>query len=136
MGLLNFRWLVNAGLLILPVGTTIGVLIGVDSQRAANGQKPIFNTPTGGTGTGSGGTGNKGDDRVTSQLFCQKQVGYTAPSSGIQYTCKWLLFHGFVWLLGIIGDRGMGSRRTSGKGRRGVEGHLGRRKTRWNDGSK
>merc|ERR1711939_287692 len=86
MGLLNFRWLVNAGLLILPVGTTIGVLIGVDSHRAATGQEPIFNTPTGGTGTGSGGTGNKGDDRVTSQLFCQKQVGYTAPSSGIQYT--------------------------------------------------
>ncbi|PVH74253.1 glycoside hydrolase family 12 protein [Cadophora sp. DSE1049] len=89
MGLLNFRWLVNAGLLILPVGTTIGVLLGVDSHRAATGQEPIFNTPNGGTGTGGGGgggnTGNKGDDRVTSQLYCQKQVGVSPASSGVRF---------------------------------------------------
>ncbi|KAK0130066.1 hypothetical protein ONS96_000603 [Cadophora gregata f. sp. sojae] len=82
---INFRWLVNAGLLILPVGTTIGVLMGVDSHRAATGQEPIFNNPNGGTGTGDGGTGNKNDDRITSQLYCQKQVGVSPPSSGVRF---------------------------------------------------
>ncbi|KAL5329459.1 hypothetical protein ACEPPN_002971 [Leptodophora sp. 'Broadleaf-Isolate-01'] len=84
----NFRWLVNAGLLILPVGTTIGVLIGVDSHRQATGQEPIFNNPgtgTPGTGGGGGGNGNKNDDSVTSQLYCQKQVGVSPPSSGVKY---------------------------------------------------
>lgn len=87
----NFRWLVNAGLLILPVGTTIGVLIGVDSHRQATGQEPIFNNPgtgTPGTGGGGGGNGNKNDDSVTSQLYCQKQVGVSPPSSGVKYMCK------------------------------------------------
>ncbi|KAG4427287.1 hypothetical protein IFR05_017230, partial [Cadophora sp. M221] len=83
---LNFRWLVNAGLLILPVGTTIGVLIGVDSHRQATGQEPIFNNPgTGTPGTGSGGNGNKNDDRVTSKVYCDKQVGVNPPSSGVEY---------------------------------------------------
>lgn len=83
----NFRWLVNAGLLILPVGTTIGVLIGVDSQRQASGQEPIFNNP--GTETpGGGGTGNKADDRITYKFQCEKQIGISPPSSGVQYMCK------------------------------------------------
>ncbi|KAH7305702.1 concanavalin A-like lectin/glucanase domain-containing protein [Rhexocercosporidium sp. MPI-PUGE-AT-0058] len=82
----NFRWLVNAGLLILPVGTTIGVLMGVDSHRQATGQEPIFNNPgTGTPGTGGGGNGNKNDDRVTTHVFCDKQVGFSPPSHGVEF---------------------------------------------------
>ncbi|CZT07946.1 related to endoglucanase I precursor [Rhynchosporium graminicola] len=81
---LNFRWLVNAGLLILPVGTTVGVLMGVDSHRQTTGQEPLFNTPSSGPGTG-GGTGNPSDDRITTEVHCEKQTGRIAPTRGVQY---------------------------------------------------
>ncbi|XMA20445.1 hypothetical protein WAI453_013236 [Rhynchosporium graminicola] len=100
---LNFRWLVNAGLLILPVGTTVGVLMGVDSHRQTTGQEPLFNTPSSGPGTG-GGTGNPSDDRITTEVHCEKQTGRIAPTRGVQYIRKFCA--GFV--LRGLGDAGSG----------------------------
>lgn len=87
---MGFRWLVNAGLLALPIGTTVGILLGVDSHRQATGQEPLFNGDTGG-GSG-GGNGNSRDHRITEKQYCQKQVGISPPSKGSRYTCKqiWL----------------------------------------------
>ncbi|KAL2075109.1 hypothetical protein VTL71DRAFT_51 [Oculimacula yallundae] len=84
----NFRWLINASLLALPVGVTVGVLIGVDSHRHATGQAPIFTQPVGGPGTdGSvgGGNGNKNDNRVKIDLRCGLQDATTPPSAGVKY---------------------------------------------------
>lgn len=43
------RWLVSAFFLALPVGTTIGVLLGIQAINRANGKPPPF---TGGDDTG------------------------------------------------------------------------------------
>lgn len=60
-----FRWIVNAGLIAIPIGSTLGVLFGIDASRQASGQAPLFsggdsNSGTGGSGGGSGGSGGSG----------------------------------------------------------------------------
>ncbi|PBP22930.1 glycoside hydrolase family 12 protein [Diplocarpon rosae] len=80
------RWLVNAVLLALPVGTTIGVLLGLDSHRQSTGQAPLFDGEDG-RGNGAGG-GSSSDNRVTNSQYCQKQVGISPASTGVQYICK------------------------------------------------
>ncbi|KAL1978348.1 hypothetical protein VTN31DRAFT_1207 [Thermomyces dupontii] len=86
-----FRWLVNAGLLAIPIGTTIGVLVGIDAQRQASGQEPLFAGGEegglwGGTGPpNTGGSGNPDDDRVTTMNYCQKSFGIHPPSRGQKY---------------------------------------------------
>ncbi|KAK6580094.1 hypothetical protein PZA11_007116 [Diplocarpon coronariae] len=80
------RWLVNAVLLALPVGTTLGVLLGVDLHRHSTGQAPLFNDDTG-SGVGGGG-GSISDNGVTTSQYCQKQVGASPGSKGVQYICK------------------------------------------------
>ncbi|KAI6707854.1 hypothetical protein JHW43_009617 [Diplocarpon mali] len=77
------RWLVNAVLLALPVGTTLGVLLGVDLHRHSTGQAPLFNDDTG-SGVGGGG-GSISDNGVTTSQYCQKQVGASPGSKGVQY---------------------------------------------------
>lgn len=85
---MGFRWLINAGLLALPIGTTVGVLMGVDMHRQTSGQEPLFNPDQGaGPGTG-GGTGNSRDDKITEKQYCQTQVAISPPSKGVRYTCK------------------------------------------------
>lgn len=89
-----FRWLVNAGLLAIPIGTTIGVLVGIDAQRQASGQEPLFAGGEegglwGGTGPpNTGGSGNPDDDRVTTMNYCQKSFGIHPPSRGQKYICE------------------------------------------------
>lgn len=99
--IMGVRWLVNAGLLVLPIGTTIGVLMGIDASRQSSGQDPIFDggsgsgAPIGGGGnSGSGGgVGNPHDDKITDKMYCQKQVGIAPPSKGTQYICKQTLLN-------------------------------------------
>jgi len=86
--IMGFRWLVNAGLLALPIGTTVGVLMGVDMHRQTTGQEPLFN-PNPGTGPGNGGgNGNIKDNRITEKQYCDLQVAVSPPSKGVKYTCK------------------------------------------------
>ncbi len=87
---MGFRWLVNASLLVIPVGTTIGILLGVDSHRQASGQKPLFNGD-GGSGSGGGydgGGGSSTDNGITNAQYCQKQVGISPESKGSRYISK------------------------------------------------
>lgn len=39
------RWLVNFGFLALPIGVTIGILLGLQAQRHATGGPPLFQPP-------------------------------------------------------------------------------------------
>ncbi|KAL1855023.1 hypothetical protein Plec18167_004526 [Paecilomyces lecythidis] len=95
-----FRWLVNAGLLAIPVGTSIGVLVGLDAHRAATGQPPLFgNNPdnAGIPGIGGGGSSGGSDSSggggggfsgvpsgngIETNRYCQKSYGIEPPSKG------------------------------------------------------
>ncbi|CRG91976.1 hypothetical protein PISL3812_09030 [Talaromyces islandicus] len=94
-----FRWIVNAGLLAIPIGTTIGVLVGIDAQRQASGQRPLFSggdngSSIGGDGGlgngGNGGGGNGGgstpdDNGITWKDYCQLAYGIEPTTKGQQY---------------------------------------------------
>ncbi|KAJ9209410.1 CAZyme family GH12 [Paecilomyces variotii] len=99
-----FRWLVNAGLLAIPIGTSIGVLVGLDAHRAATGQPPLFGYDPGNAGipgigagggssggsdsTGGGGggfTGVPSNNGVTTTTYCQKSYGIEPPSKGEEF---------------------------------------------------
>ncbi|OKL63287.1 hypothetical protein UA08_01863 [Talaromyces atroroseus] len=95
-----FRWIVNAGLVAIPVGTTLGVLFGIDAQRQASGEPPLF-TPTstpgsggssggsgGGDSTGGGGgsSGSVSDNGIVNSQYCQLSYGVSPPSKGENYT--------------------------------------------------
>lgn len=87
-----FRWVVNIGLLAIPIGSTIGVLLGIESHRQATGQAPLFggdNGGGGGDGNGSGSNGNGGNNGITDAQYCQQSYGISPPSNGEEYTCKW-----------------------------------------------
>jgi hypothetical protein len=101
-----FRWIVNAGLLAIPIGTTIGVLVGIDAQRQASGQKPMFSGGDNGSSTGgngglggggsSGGNGGNGgstpDDNGISWIEnCNLTYGIDPPTKGQQYIREPLL---------------------------------------------
>lgn len=66
---MGIRSLVSFGLIALPVGVTLGVLIGLDANRRATGQAPLFQ-----------------DNSVSIDTYCQKAYGISPPSTGTQYT--------------------------------------------------
>lgn len=95
-----FRWIVNAGLLAIPIGTTIGVLVGIDAQRQASGQQPLFSGGNDGSSTGNGGLGNGGgnggsggggstpnpnDNGITYEHRCELAYGIEPTTKGQQY---------------------------------------------------
>lgn len=94
-----FRLLVNTSLLAIPIGGAIGTLLGIDAQRSASGQPPLFTgdgnggssgggDSTGSTGGGSGGTGHTSNNGVTDSQYCEKAYGISPPSDGNRYTRK------------------------------------------------
>lgn len=99
-----FRWIVNAGLLAIPIGTTIGVLVGIDAQRQASGQKPMFSGGDNGSSTGDGGLGNGGsgggngggngggstsdDNGISWNQYCQDSYGIPVTTKGQEYVCE------------------------------------------------
>ncbi|KAJ5780996.1 hypothetical protein N7457_006156 [Penicillium paradoxum] len=93
--------LVNTVLVGIPVGATVGALVGIDAHRAATGQKALF---TGGNnedaiGSGGGGHGGHGSDStgdggghestagtgVRNTQYCDLSYGITPPSKTEQY---------------------------------------------------
>ena len=82
--------LLSGALLVLPVAVTVGVYIGIESQRIFHGGD--FNGFTtggnggGGGGVGGGGAGGGGHHKFTTETFCQKAYGIT-PFPG-RYVCK------------------------------------------------
>jgi hypothetical protein len=93
------RWAVNAGLLAIPIGATVGILVGIESHRQATGQGPLFSSggdgnpgngggSTGGTGGGGGGTTVGSGNGITVSQYCQASYGISPPAKGTEYTCE------------------------------------------------
>ena len=91
--------LINAVLVAIPVGGSVGALMGIDAHRAATGQKPLFTGGTNedgtgagtGAGTGGGSTGGGSDaiphdNGITSVQHCDLSYGIMPPSKTEQYT--------------------------------------------------
>ncbi|KAJ5124763.1 Glycoside hydrolase family 12 [Penicillium bovifimosum] len=90
--------LVNAVLVAIPIGGSVGTLMGIDAHRAATGQKPLFsghNEDSIGHGGGGGGSDSTGDggnhpgtsgDGIQIKQYCDKSWGITPPSKTEQYT--------------------------------------------------
>ena len=83
MGLLNFRWLVNFGLLVLPIAVTLGILLGLQKHRDDTGQPPLFTPPPSPTGAPK-------NNKLTTHEYCQKSFGISPDTKGQEYTRKWL----------------------------------------------
>lgn len=73
------RWLVNVGLLALPIAVTLGILIGLQSQS----DEPLFKNPAG------DGGGRKGDNSLKQYFECNRTAGIHPPTDGQGYTCKY-----------------------------------------------
>ncbi|GIK05129.1 hypothetical protein Aspvir_009231 [Aspergillus viridinutans] len=81
------RWVVNAGLLAIPIGGTVGALMGIDAHRHATGQAPLFSGGGGGSsGSGSGGSGSTTHNGVNNTLYCQESYGITPDTKGQGFT--------------------------------------------------
>lgn len=81
MPFLGFRWVVNFVLLAVPIGVTLGVLMGLDAGRSANGEKPLFTEPD------NPGTIPK-NNGITPMVSCDKAMGLHPLSKGQEYTRK------------------------------------------------
>lgn len=68
---MGLRSLVSLGMIAIPIGATLGVLLALDAHRSSTGQTPLFQ-----------------DNSVNTDKYCQKAYGITPPSSGQQYTCE------------------------------------------------
>lgn len=68
---MGLRSLVSFGLIAIPIGATLGILLGLDAHRSATGQQPLFT-----------------DNSVSTDTYCQKAYGVTPSSTGQQYTRK------------------------------------------------
>lgn len=68
---MGIRSLVSVGMLAIPIGATLGILLALDAHRTATGQTPLFQ-----------------DNSVSKDTYCQKAYGITPSSVGQQYTCE------------------------------------------------
>lgn len=89
--------LVNAVLVAIPIGGSVGALMGIDAHRSATGQKPLFTGDTddgsGGSGAGTGGgTGSTPHDNgMTIHSQCDLSYGIIPPSKTEQFTRESIL---------------------------------------------
>ncbi|WYZ43940.1 hypothetical protein EsH8_VII_000376 [Colletotrichum jinshuiense] len=79
MPFLGFRWVVNFVLLAVPIGATLGILIGLDAGRSSSGQPPLFTEPD------NPGTIPK-NNGITAMVSCDKAMGLHPESKGQEYT--------------------------------------------------
>ena len=82
-------FLLNFVLVAIPIGSTLGVLLGLQSQRQANGQDPLFKPDK---PTGPGGKPVPGDNGIEIEVHCDETLGISPPSQGDHYTCKFRLY--------------------------------------------
>lgn len=72
-----FRWLVNLGFLALPIGVTIGILLGLQAQRDSSGGPPLFHKPDGAPPI---------NNKITYVESCEKAFGIHPLSKGQKFT--------------------------------------------------
>lgn len=83
-----FRWLVNAIFLALPIGTTIGVLLGIQALNSANGKPPpLSNGDKDSNSIGIPGLGPiKHKDSIA--MKCDDPEGiYSKAPKGLDFSC-------------------------------------------------
>ncbi|KKA27203.1 hypothetical protein TD95_002094 [Thielaviopsis punctulata] len=68
--MLSIRWIVNGGLLGLPIGVTLAILFALQEHHRSTGQGGSLWT----------------DNKVVTTQYCQKSYGITPESDGQQYT--------------------------------------------------
>lgn len=83
---MGVRFLVNFVLLALPIGITLGVLLGLQQHRDATGGGPIF----GGDDDQPGKTPS--NNKLTHVQNCDKSFGIHPDSKGQNYTRKYHFF--------------------------------------------
>lgn len=100
--IMALKLLVNASLLVIPIGGSLGALFGIDAHRSATGQPPLFSGDSdsndgstgghtgGSTGGGSGADGSTTNNGITNSKYCQPSYGISPPSDGQLYTRKFL----------------------------------------------
>ncbi|KAH7253541.1 concanavalin A-like lectin/glucanase domain-containing protein [Fusarium redolens] len=76
---MTIRFLVNFGLLALPIAITLGVLIGLNSSREASGGPPLFKPDP-------KPTAPKKKNGITTEQHCQKSYGVHPETKGQEYT--------------------------------------------------
>ncbi|KAF4980493.1 hypothetical protein FZEAL_3504 [Fusarium zealandicum] len=69
---MTVRFLVNFGLIALPIAITLGILLGLESGRQAAGKPPLFAPDK--------------NNKVKIQQYCQKSFGIHPESKGQEYT--------------------------------------------------
>ena len=63
--------ILSAGLFILPIAITTGVLVGLDAFRASQGQPRLFR-----------------NNKVNVDVYCQQAFGIHPVTDGQDYTCE------------------------------------------------
>ena len=76
-------FLLNFVLVAIPIGTTLGVLLGIQGQRAASGQEPLFKPKH---PEGPGGGPPKNDNGIKTEYYCDETIGISPPSLYDHYT--------------------------------------------------
>ncbi|KAK5994127.1 Xyloglucan-specific endo-beta-1,4-glucanase 1-like protein [Cladobotryum mycophilum] len=80
---MTIRFLINFFLIALPIGTSLGILFGLQANRAATGQAPLF-APKPTDGPGSDGK-PKPKQGLGHEALCMKSYGFTPDTKGQQY---------------------------------------------------
>lgn len=96
-----FRWLVNAIFLALPIGSTIGVLLGIQALNSANGKPPpLSNGDKESNSIGIPGLGPiKAKDSIA--MKCDDPEGiYSKAPKGLDFSCTLC-----VWIHGCQCER-------------------------------
>lgn len=88
MAVLGVTFIVNFALLVIPIGVTLAVLFGLDAQRTASGDAPIFTPQPTIIGGGNPDGGGGGDNKLTTKTYCQKSYGITPDTKGQEFTCE------------------------------------------------
>jgi hypothetical protein len=95
---MTIRFLVNFGLLALPIAITLGVLIGLQSQREASGGPPLFKPDPKPTDR------IKKKNGILTEQHCQKSFGIHPETKGQEYTREYILISSvaFVENVGFV----------------------------------
>lgn len=86
MAVLGLTFLVNFALLVIPIGVTLGILFGIDAQRSASGDAPIYTPQPSSVGGGNPDGGGGTDNKLSTVMYCQKSYGITPDTKGQEFT--------------------------------------------------
>lgn len=89
---MTVRFLVNFGLLALPIAITLGILFGLEKHREATGGPPLFKPQPDPTKPK-----RPNDNGITVEQYCQKSYGIHPETKGLEFTREFF-FHLPRWL--------------------------------------